>query len=275
MKCGAKLKDAEAEYNHSFGHDQDAKCVCPVAGCGKEFGRPDSLMQHGRDVHDEDFLDMRENELVKYEKYKRVWTLGKTVYSDIVRVSPNFPAGYLMVKPVGDRKNVFDVRSQTEMRGVVMIWKAKKNRRHVVTFAPKLGVEELSSTCFDYRIYFKKIDQSYSCESLNTLQTPDWIEREEFEDFEVESIESHFPATVDEPQYTESYGVKYVGFEGVHQVRKENLEGCRYLTGQYWRETWAGERETEIEKSAKKAKKPKTIENISPKRSTRLAKKNQ
>ena len=106
------------------------------------------------------------------------------------------------------------------------------------------------------------------------LQTPDWIEREEFEDFEVERIESHSPATVDEHQYTEHYWVKYVGFEEVYKVKKADTEGCRILTGQYWRETWAGERETEVEKSAKKAKKPKIIENIAPKRSKRLAEKN-
>ena len=273
LKCGAKLKDAEAEYNHIFGHDQDAKCVCPEAGCGKEFGRPDSLMQHGRDVHMCDFKDMRENDSAKYGKYKRVWTLGKTVYSDIVRVSHNFPAGYLMVKPVGERENIFDVRSQSEMIGGIVVWKAKKNRRHIVTFAPKMGVEELSSTCFDYRIYFAKINQRYRCESLTTLQIPDWIEQEEFGDYEVESIESHFPATTDEPRYTESYGVKYVGFEGVYTVAKEDAEGCRDMTAQYWREIFTGERETETEKSVKKVVKKKVIGTVQ-KRSERLAAKN-
>ena len=236
LKCGAKLKDAEAEYNHIFGHDQDAKCICPEIGCGKEFGRPDSLMQHGRDVHYCDFKDMRENDSAKYNKYKKVWTLGKTVYSDIVRVSHNFPAGYLMVKPVGERENIFDVRSQNEMVGGMIVWKAKKHRRHTVSFAPKMGAEELSSTCFDYRIYFAKINQRYRCESLTTLQPPDWIEQEEFDDYEVESIESHSPATVEEPLYVESYGVKYVGFEEVYTVEEVNMKGCTDMIEQYWRE---------------------------------------
>ena len=105
LKCDAHLNDAEAEFCHNFGHDQDAKCVCPE--CKMEFGRPDSLRQHAARVHKRNFVQMRKDDELRLSEYKKVWTLGKTVYSDITRCSANFPAGYLKVLPVGSRNNVF------------------------------------------------------------------------------------------------------------------------------------------------------------------------
>ena len=153
-------------------------------------------------------------QLSPQDEYKKVYTLGKTVYSDITRCSPNFPAGYLKALPVGSRKDVFDVRNQKEMKGGMIIWKSKKDGIHEVTFAPLKGIEESSGVCFDYEIFFKKLGEKYENRWLKKLKKPDWrVEEEEEEEWEVESVIKHYPASAKNQKETKFYDIKYTNHD--------------------------------------------------------------